>query len=391
MSKKIFEEEEKIMKKFGLIVGVFVSFLLVFSLVVGAAEEIVIGVYEPMTGPYAAGGQMTMEGVNLAFEQQPTVLGKPIKMVLVDNKSEKVEAANAVARLIEFEKAVAIVGTYGSACAIPGSEVANKAGVPMMGCSPTNPLVTLGKPYAFRACFIDPFQGAVMANFAVSNFNAKTAVVIQDIASDYAVGLSNFFREAFIKLTGNPKSIIGLISYQTGDQDFTAQVTYAAGKNPDVVFVPAGSYGDAALILKQGKEMGITANFLGGDTWEAPEFIEVGGEAVEGSYFSTHFDATAVTTKAAEKFCKDFEKKYNRSPSAFAALGFDAYNLVLDAIKRAGSVDPKAIRDALAATKDYEGCTGMITLDLNGDATKDAIIKTVENGEFKYIATVHPF
>jgi len=341
MSKKIFEEEEKIMKKFGLIVGVLVSFLLVFSLVVGAAEEIVIGVYEPMTGPYAAGGQMTMEGVNLAFEQQPTVLGKPIKMVLVDNKSEKVEAANAVARLIEFEKAVAIVGTYGSACAIPGSEVANKAGVPMMGCSPTNPLVTLGKPYAFRACFIDPFQGAVMANFAVNTLNAKTAVVIQDIASDYAVGLSNFFREAFIKLTGNPKSIIGLISYQTGDQDFTAQVTYAASKNPDVVFVPAGSYGDAALILKQGKE--------------------------------------------------DFEKKYNRSPSAFAALGFDAYNLVLDAIKRAGSADPKAIRDALAATKDYEGCTGIITLDLNGDATKDAIIKTVENGKFKYIATVHPF
>jgi branched-chain amino acid transport system substrate-binding protein len=203
--------------------------------------------------------------------------------------------------------------------------------------------------------------------------------------------LSNFFREAFIELTGNPKSIIGLISYQTGDQDFTAQVTYAAGKNPDVVFVPAGSYGDAALILKQGKEMGITANFLGGDTWEAPEFIEVGGEAVEGSYFSTHFDATAVTTKAAEKFCKDFEKKYNRSPSAFAALGFDAYNLVLDAIKRAGSADPKAIRDALAATKDYEGCTGMITLDLNGDATKDAIIKTVENSKFKYIATVTPF
>jgi len=379
------------MKKLGLITGILLSFLLICSLAVGAADEIVIGVYEPMTGPYAAGGQMTVEGVNLAFEQQPTVLGKPIKMVLVDNKSEKVEAANAVARLIEFEKAVAIVGTYGSACAIPGSEVANKAGVPMMGCSPTNPLVTLGKPYAFRACFIDPFQGAVMANFAVSNLNAKTAVVIQDIASDYAVGLSNFFREAFIKLTGDPKSIVGLISYQTGDQDFTAQVTYAASKNPDVVFVPAGSYGDAGLILKQGKEMGITANFLGGDTWEAPEFIEVGGEAVEGGYFSTHFDATAITTKSAEKFCKDFEKKYNRPPSAFAALGFDAFNLVVDAIKRAGSADPKAIRDALAATKDYEGCTGIITLDLNGDATKDAIIKTIENGKFKYIATVHPF
>ena len=379
------------MKQLGLITGILLSFLLICSFTVGAADEIVIGVYEPMTGPYAAGGQMTVEGVNLACEQTQTVLGNPITMVLVDNKSEKVEAANAVARLIEFEKAVAIVGTYGSACAIPGSEVANKAGVPMMGCSPTNPLVTLGKPYAFRACFIDPFQGAVMANFAVNTLNAKTAVVIQDIASDYAVGLSNFFREAFIKLTGNPKSIIGLISYQTGDQDFTAQVTYAASKNPDVVFVPAGSYGDAALILKQGKEMRLTATFLGGYTCQAPELIEVGGEAVEGSYIGIHCDATAITNKSAEKSCKAFEKKYNRPPSAFAALGFDAYNLVLDAIKRVGSADPKAIRDALAATKDYEGCTGIITLDLNGDATKDAIIKTVENGKFKYISTVHPF
>ncbi len=381
------------MKKLEWGLVIFLTGLLMFSLVGGAneTEEIVIGVFEPMTGPYAAGGQMTMEGINLAYEQNPTVLGRPIKMVLVDNKSEKVEAANAVARLIEYEKAVAIVGSYGSACAIPGSEVANEAGIPMVGCSPTNPLVTLGKPYVFRACFIDPFQGAVMANFAVNNLGAKTAVVIQDIASDYAVGLSNYFRESFIKLTGDPKSIVGLISYQTGDQDFTAQVTYAAGKNPDVVFVPAGSYGDAALILKQGREMGITATFLGGDTWEAPEFIEVGGEAVEGSYFSTHFDATAVTTKAAEKFCKDFEAKYQKAPSAFAALGFDAFNLVIDAIKRVGSAEPQAIRDALAETKDYEGVTGMITLDYNGDATKDAIIKTVENGQFKYVATVRPF
>lgn len=130
---------------------------------------------------------------------------------------------------------------------------------------------------------------------------------------------------------------------------------------------------------------------MGGDTWEAPEFIEVGGDAVEGSYFSTHFDAIAITTKSAEKFCKDFQDKYSRPPSAFAALGFDAFNLAIDAIKRANSADPKAIRDALAATKDYEGCTGIITLDLNGDASKDAIIKTVENAQFKYVATVHPF
>lgn len=379
------------MKKFGLLAGIFLSLLLICSLIVGAADEVIIGVFEPMTGPMAAGGQMTMEGVNLAIEQTTEVLGRPIKVVLVDNKSEKVESANAVARLIEYEKVVAIVGSYGSGNTIAGGEVANAAGIPVVGCSPTNPLVTLGKPYVFRACFIDPFQGAVMANFAVNELKAKTAVIIQDISNDYSVGLSSFFRDAFIKLTGDPKSVAGVISYQTGDQDFTAQLTYAAGKKPDVVFVPAGQYGDAALIIKQGKEMGITGIFLGGDTWEAPEFIEVGGKAVEGSYYSTHFDASAVTTKAAEKFNKDFQAKYNRLPSAFAALGFDAFNMVIDAIKRAGSADPKAIRDALAVTKDYEGVTGIITLDLNGDAVKDAIIRKVENGEFKYMTTVRPF
>jgi branched-chain amino acid transport system substrate-binding protein len=379
------------MKKFGLFAGIFLSLLLICSLIVGAADEVIIGVFEPMTGPMAAGGQQTVEGINLAIEQTTEVLGRPIKVVLVDNKSEKVESANAVARLIEYEKVVAIVGSYGSGNTIAGGEVANTAGVPVVGCSPTNPLVTLGKPYIFRACFIDPFQGAVMANFAVSELKAKTAVIIQDISNDYSVGLSSFFRDAFIKLTGDPKSVAGVISYQTGDQDFTAQLTYAAGKKPDVVFVPAGQYGDGALIIKQGKEMGITGIFLGGDTWEAPEFIEVGGKAVEGSYYSTHFDASAVTTKAAEKFNKDFQAKYNRLPSAFAALGFDAFNMVIDAIKRAGSADPKAIRDALAVTKDYEGVTGIITLDLNGDAVKDAIIRKVENGEFKYVTTVHPF
>jgi branched-chain amino acid transport system substrate-binding protein len=379
------------MKKFGLFAGIFLSLLLICSLIVGAADEVIIGVFEPMTGPMAAGGQQTVEGINLAIEQTTEVLGRPIKVVLVDNKSEKVESANAVARLIEYEKVVAIVGSYGSGNTIAGGEVANTAGVPVVGCSPTNPLVTLGKPYIFRACFIDPFQGAVMANFAVNELKAKTAVIIQDISNDYSVGLSSFFRDAFIKLTGDPKSVAGVISYQTGDQDFTAQLTYAAGKKPDVVFVPAGQYGDGALIIKQGKEMGITGIFLGGDTWEAPEFIEVGGKAVEGSYYSTHFDASAVTTKAAEKFNKDFQAKYNRLPSAFAALGFDAFNMVIDAIKRAGSADPKAIRDALAVTKDYEGVTGIITLDLNGDAVKDAIIRKVENGEFKYVTTVHPF
>jgi branched-chain amino acid transport system substrate-binding protein len=355
-----------------------------------AEDAVVIGIYEPMTGPYAAGGQMTMEGINFAHEMRGEVLGKTIEMPLVDNKSEKVEAANAVSRLIEFNKADVVIGTYGSACAIPGSEVAQKQGVAMIGCSPTNPLVTVGKDYAFRVCFIDPFQGRVMAQFAYEQLNAKNALIIQDIASDYSVGLAHFFQAAFKELSGNDKGILDTISYQTGDQDFTAQLTVASAKNPDVIFIPAAAYGDAALIIKQARELGMKSIFLGGDTWEAPEFLEVGGAAVEGSYFSTHFDVEAMTTDAAAAFGKGFKEKYGYPPSAFAALGYDAYMLAVDAIERAGSTDHAAIQAALAATDGFTGVTGVIALDENGDAVKDAVVKMVTGGEFKYIATVRP-
>jgi len=386
-----FKEEEKIMKKLGLITGILLSILLICSFAVGAANEIIIGSFNHMTGAISGPGQLSVEGQNLAFELQPTVLGRPIKIVLVDDKSEKVEAANAAARLVQYEKVCVVMGSTASSLSISGGEVCNKAGIPMVAGVSTNPLVTLNKPYVFRVCFIDPFQGEVMANFAVNNLHAKTAVVIQDIASDYSVGLSNFFRKAFIELTDNPKSIIGLISYQMGDQDFTAQLTYAASKNPDVIFVPAGVYGDGALMIRQGKEMGITATFLGGDSFNVPEFIDIGGDAVEGCYFSTHFDANVATTPSTPKFVTAYKKKYNKLPSMMAALNYDVYNLILDAIKRADSADPKAIRDALAATKDFEGVTGMINLDYNGDAVKDAIIETVKNGKFEYVATIHPF
>ena len=364
--------------------------VLLIGFVLFAVEPIVIGVFEPMTGPYAAGGQLTMEGINLAAEQVTEVLGRPIELVLIDNKSEKVEASNAVSRLIQFNKASVIIGSYGSAVAIPGSEVANAAGVPMIGCSPTNPLVTLGKPYAFRVCFIDPFQGSVMAKFAVNELGAKTAVIIQDIASDYSVGLSHYFQNSFKALTGDNKSISGVISYQTGDQDFTAQLAYAQGKNPDVIFIPAASYGEAALIIKQARELGIESQFLGGDTWEVPEFLQVGGAAVEGSYFSTHFDVSVAPTPKAAEFIEAFKAKYGVEPSAFSALGYDAFMLAVDAIKRAGSAVPEDIKNALSETVAFEGVTGYITIDENGDAIKDAIVRKVENGAFKFVSVVKP-
>jgi len=374
-----------------IVLLVVVAMLVVSVPVVGAAEPDVIriGVFEPMTGAMAAGGEQTWEGIELAKGQRSEVLGKPIEVVLVDNKSEKVEAANAMARLIDAEGVVGVVGSYGSSLSMAGGEVSEKAGIPVVGCSPTNPLVTKGKAYYFRVCFIDPFQGAVMAKYAVDDLGAKTAAIIQDVAQDYSVGLSFYFREKFIELTGDPKSIVAFSSYQTGDQDFTAQLTDVISKNPDVIF-SSGYYGEAALLAKQARELGYEGVLLGGDAWDAPELIEIGGDAAEGLTFSTHYDPQGATTPASKQFVDLYEAKYGRAPNAFAALGYDAYMLLVDAIERAGSTDGDAIRDALASTDKFEGVTGWITIDADHNAVKSAVVKTVKDGAFSFLTIVEP-
>jgi len=354
-----------------------------------SGDEILIGVYEPMTGASAAGGQMTVEGINLANEMYPEVLGKPVKLSIVDNKTDKTEAANAVSRLIEKDKVQVIIGSYGSSLSMAGGQVAKDAGVPVIGCSPTNPLVTLNNDYYFRVCFIDPFQGTVMAKYAVNTLGAKKAAMIMDVSNDYSVGLCNYFKEAFFALTGDQNAIVAEAKYKTGDQDFTAQLTNIKDLNPDVIFAP-GNYGESALLIKQARDLGINAPFLGGDTYEAPEFIEIGGQAVEGVAFSTHYTAEAPVTEVSKKFLEAYKQKYGKDPTAFAALGFDAYLVALDAIERAGVYEAKAIRDEIAKTANFEGATGIITLDQNGDANKSAVIKQVKDGEFVYVETIQP-
>lgn len=349
-------------------------------------EEIVIGVYEPMTGAQAAGGQQTMQGVNLAYEQKKEVLGIPIRMVLVDNRSDKAESATAMTRLIEQEKAVAVIGSYGSSNSMAGGEVSEKAGIPVMGCSPTNPLVTEGKQFYFRACFIDPFQGRVMAKYAFEN-GVKKVAIIQNISQDYSVGLAAFFKQSWQELTGSLDGIVSETSYQDGDQDFTAQLGSIG--DAEAIYAP-GYFGDAALLIKQAREMGFEGLFMGSDAWEAPELISIGGDSTEGAVFSSHYSAEAATTPASKPFVDAFQAKYNEVPSAMAALGYDAYMLVIDAIEKAGSADPKAIRDAIAATENFPGVTGSITINDTGDAVKDAVVLTVQDGAFKYLATVKP-
>jgi len=373
----------------GFLVLVLIA-LLAFAIpsVSAQQEPIRIGVYEPMTGPMAAGGQMTWEGIVLAHEMTPTVLGRPIKLFLADNKSDKVESANAVAKLIEQDKVIAIIGSYGSSNSIAGGDVAEKAGIPMMTDSATNPLVTLDKEYMFRACFIDPFQGEVMAKFAYGE-GVRKAAILKDVAQDYSVGLSNYFKKTFIALTGDPKSIVAEVAYQTGDQDFSAQLTQVINSKAEALFVP-GYFGDMALVAKQLRQLGSKILLMGGDAIDAPELVTIGGAAAEGIVFSTFYSADAPATPEAKKFVDAFKAKYGKTPNANGALGYDTYNLVVDAIRRANSDDPKKIRDAMASTKDFPAVTGSTTIDESGDATKDAVLLKVVDGKFTYLTTVKP-
>jgi branched-chain amino acid transport system substrate-binding protein len=360
----------------------------------GAAGDVIkIGVFEPMTGANAAGGAMEVEGIRLANELNPTVevAGKTYKveLVVVDNKSDKVEAANAVQRLVDRDKVQVILGSWGSSLAMAGGEVAKDARIPVIGLSCTNPLVTAGNDYYFRVCFIDPFQGTVMANYAFRDLNAKTAVIVQEVSNDYSVGLAKFFADNFKALTGNPNAVLSTVNYNTGDQDFSAQLTSIRSLNPDVIFAP-GNYTESALVIRQARDLGINVPIIGGDTWETPEFIDVGRERVEGAVFSTFFASEHAASPVAETFLKEYRGRYNKEPAAVTALGYDGYLVALDAIKRAGSVEPQKIRDAIAVTKGFIGAAGTVTLDANGDATKSAFIKAVEGGKFVFKTIVNP-
>lgn len=360
----------------------------------GAEDEgpIKIGIFEPITGANAAGGALEVEGFLLAHELRPEVLGRPVELVTADNKSDKAEAALAASRLVEQEKVVAILGSWGSSLSIAAGDIVRNAQIPAIGASCTNPLVTAGNDYYFRVCFIDPYQGKVMANYAANVTGAKTAALMIEKSNDYSTGLGKFFEDAFKELTGNPDAIVARGEYVTGDTDFNAQLTNIAAAKPDVIFAP-GNFTESALIVLQARQLGLDIPFLGGDTWETPEFINVGGAAVENVYFSTFFDPNAELTPKTKEFVEAYNNsKYSeggtKEAAAVTALAFEAYNLLLDTIEKTGSTDGVTLRDALANTKDFEGVTGYVTFDENGDADKAAVIKTVKDGRFKYVSSV---
>ena len=352
-------------------------------------DVIKIGVFEPLTGANGAGGADEYDGIKLANKLAPTVLGKKVQLVAVDNKSDKVEAANAATVLVQKEKVKAVIGSWGSSLSMAGGPIFAEAKVPAVAVSATNPNVTKGNPFYFRVCFLDPFQGTVNAAYAFNNLKAKKVAIIREVSNDYSVGLAKFFVDDFVKLSGDPASIVATSDYNTGDQDFTAQLTNIKKFEPDVIFAP-GNYTESALIIKQARALGMTTQFLGGDTWDMAAFQQVGGEAVEGATFSTFFANDVPINKTSEAFLKAFRDEYKKEPPAVAALGYDAYMVVIDAIKRANSTDPQKIRDAIAQTKDFEGSAGSITINAERNADKAAVFKTVKEGKFVFLTTVKP-
>lgn len=349
-----------------------------------AEDPIKIGVYMPLTGQNAFAGQLELEGIQLAHKITPTVLGRPVELVIVDNKSDKVEAANAVKRLTEHEKVLAIIGTYGSSLAMAGGEVAERAKVPVLATSSTNPLVTQGKKYYFRACFIDPYQGAAAATYAYKNLGYKKAAVLTDVANDYAVGLSNFFKKTFKKIGGE---LVADMKYSSGDQDFTAQLTELISKKPDIVFMPA-YFAEGAIIMKQARELGATFVLMGADAMDNPDTLKIGGKAVEGFLHTTFpYDVNMESMSAEAKTFTDAWKQTfpNKDPNVNSALGYNCYNIIMDALARAGKADTEALTAALAATKNLPTALGVLSINETHDAEMPVGIIKYMDGKRKYI------
>jgi branched-chain amino acid transport system substrate-binding protein len=351
-----------------------------------AADTIKIGGFLPMTGAVAAYGQDANNGIQVARGMKPTVLGKKVEYILVDTKSDKIEAANAISRLIEKDKVVAIIGEMISGNTMAGGPIAEKAKIPVVTPTATNPLVTQGKKYVFRVCFIDPVQGDIAAKYAFNTLKARKAALIVDKSQDYCVGLGKFFKDAFTKLGGQ---IVAETFCVTEDKDFSAQLSTMKPKNPDVLYAP-NYYSPVALFTKQARELGLKAPVLSGDGAQADELIQIGGKEVEGVAFTGHFHAKAATTKLAKDFMALWQKKYKAEPNAFHALGADAYFVLLDAITRANSTRGEAIRAALATTKNFEAISGRLSIGEDGNAVKPMVIMVVKNGKFDYLTTVNP-
>ena len=351
-------------------------------------NEILLGHFASMTGAQATFGQSTDNGIRLAVDEINAaggVDGKKIDLITYDDKSDAREAATAVTRLVMRDGVTAVLGEVASKLSLEGAPICQQSKIPMVTPSSTNPKVTEVGDMIFRVCFIDPFQGLVCAKFARENLKAEKAAILYDQSQPYSVGLQEEFAKSFKKLGG---TITTTQAYQNGEQDFGAQLTAIRGSKPDVVFIP-GYYNDVGNIAVQARRLGISVPLLGGDGWESPKLAEIGGDAINGCYYSNHYSPEDPSPKV-QNFIQKYKKRFGSTPDSMAALGYDATQILCDAIKRAKSTSGPAIAQQLAETKDFDGVTGKITIDEHRNAVKPGVILEMKKGQPTYVTTIQP-
>ena len=353
------------------------------------SDTIKIGEYASLTGKEAGFGQTSHHGVVLAIEEINTaggVLGKKLELAYEDNQTKPGESATAVKKLISREKVIALIGEVSSGRSLEAAPIAQAAKIPMIAPAATNPKVTETGDYIFRVCFIDPFQGTVMAKFALTDLKARRVAILSSVSNAYSVGLAKFFTETFTQGGG---TVALDQKYSEGDKDFRAQLTAVKAAGVEAVFVP-GYYTESALIVRQARDLGIAVPFFGGDGWEDEQLLKIGGDALNGCFYSTHF-SPENTDAAVGKFVTAYKGRWKGEvPGAFSALGYDAVYVLADAIKRAGTTDGPKLRDALAATKNFAGASGTTTIDKDRNASKAATIIAIKGGKLQFHKTVAP-
>ncbi len=354
--------------------------------------EVVVGVIAPLTGDIPKVGQSTVEAANMAVDEINAACGLTVDdesyevMIAVEDNESKAESSVSVAtRLIVEEEVIAIIGPQASKQAVPTGQVANDRETPMISPWSTNPDTTFDRPWVFRAAFLDPFQGPVLANFVAAEFGATSAAVLYDVASDYPKGLAENFRDA-AEATGI--EIVGFESFTLGDTDFSSQLTSIIAQEPDVLFTPQ-YYNEVPLIVQQARELGFEGPIVGSDSWGTPDLIDLCGEACEGLFFSTHY-APDIATEVGQTFISAYEEEYGAKPDDVAALTYDAFQLLFTAITNANSLDKEDVREALAGVELFEGVTGVMSFDEQGDPIKCAVIIEIKDGAFTYYDSACP-
>ena len=361
-----------------LIASILIAGLLSACQQQGGADKVRIGVFMSTTGTTANFGISSVNGIKMAADEINAaggINGKQVELLVQDDRSDASEAATIVTKFVTQDQVHAILGEVASSRSIAAAPIAQNAKIPMLTPSSTNPEVTKKGDFIFRSCFIDPVQGAAIAQFAAKSLNAKSAAIMVDRKNDYSTGLEKVISEVFTRMGGK---IVATQSYQEGDQDFNAQLTSLKGANPEVIFVP-GYYNDVGLIAKQARDKGITVPFVGGDGWDSVQLYAIGGSALNGSYFTNHYSPYDTDPKV-QKFVNDYKSRYNTIPDALAATAYDAANIMFDAVKRSKSLSGPDIRDALAATQAFPGVTGTVTFNEHRDAVKPIVMIEIKDG-----------